>query len=236
MILHPGGTELTEEAARLAGFKKGDKILDVGCGDGSGMSFLAGLGLEMTGCDVSKEMVKRAREAGLDVIETDGLEIDLPSLSFDGAIAECSLSLMDRHGELFHELYCLLKKGARLVITDLYDRMPDPARVEANRVEALKYLNTRREEGQCGDISAPSPVRLDGLFIAEELIIMLEETGFSVKLFSDKTKCLLDFGAQILMDFGSFEKWAESVPGDCVFCKTKPGKNAGYFLLVAEKK
>ncbi len=237
MILHPGGTELTEEAARAACFREGDRVLDLGCGDGTAMKFLAErLGLVMSGCDRSKKMVALAKSEGLDVIETDGLEIDLPSLSLDGVIAECSLSLMDRHGELFHEVYCLLKKGARLVITDLYDRMPDPERVEKNRLDALKYLNTRREEGSCGDVSAPSPIRLDGLFIADELIRMLEETGFTVLRFSDRTKLLHDFGAQILMDFGSFESYAASLPdGAECFCSGVPGKNAGYFMLVAKK-
>lgn len=237
MVLHPGGFELTDELVRLSQFKKDDRILDLGCGDGSVMKYLREKnGFEMTGCDRSKKMLDMARSEGLEVIETDGLEIDLPSLSLDGVIAECSLSLMDRHGELLHEVFCLLKKGARLAVADLYDRMPDPLQVEKNRVEALKYLNTRREEGKCGDVSAPSPVRLNGLFIADELIRMLEDTGFTVLRFVDRTKDLMDFGAQILMNYGSFAKYAESLPdGAECFCKSVPGKNAGYFLLVAEK-
>ena len=32
---HPGGRDLTLEAAKACGWKEGDRILDIGCGDGA---------------------------------------------------------------------------------------------------------------------------------------------------------------------------------------------------------
>ena len=39
-MLRPGNFDITRSAAEAAGFKKGDKILDVGCGRGETMRFL----------------------------------------------------------------------------------------------------------------------------------------------------------------------------------------------------
>jgi ubiquinone/menaquinone biosynthesis C-methylase UbiE len=42
--------------------KKGDKILDIGCGSGRDSIFLAKQGFEVWGIDISKEAIKKAKE------------------------------------------------------------------------------------------------------------------------------------------------------------------------------
>ena len=39
-IFHPGDRTLTKLMIELAGFKAGDRILDMGCGDGETMSYM----------------------------------------------------------------------------------------------------------------------------------------------------------------------------------------------------
>ena len=238
---HPGGKELTLEAAKAAGWKAGDRVLDVGCGDGSSMRLLRDeLGVKPVGCDRDKAILARARELDgtLQLRETDGMSLDFPSLYFDGALLECSFSLMNRHDELLHELYCVLKPGACFAMTDLYCINPDLDRADETFYEAKRILNTPKQEDDCKTAdSIPSPYLLDGMFVIENLIHAIRDTGFEVILFRDRTRQLQDYYAQLLMDYGSLEDyWKSVLPAGCTpFCRAKPGKNTGYFLLAARK-
>ncbi len=238
---HPGGDALTLEAAKLCGWKEGDRILDVGCGSGGSMVLLKNtLGVKPVGCDKDEGMLARARllDPDLKLRTTDGMSLDFPSLYFDGALLECSFSLMNRHDEMLNELYCVLKKGAKLAISDLYYINPDPD--EAGRVyyEARRILSTPREEGDCEKADEiPSPYLLDGMFVIDNLLYAIRETGFEITCFRDRTKHLQDWYAQLLMDYGSMEEyWKQTLPpGSTPFCRAKVDKHTGYFLLTAEK-
>ena len=238
---HPGGEDLTREAARAAGWKAGDRILDVGCGDGASMRLLRDeLGVKPVGCDRDKAILARAKEldGSLQLRQTDGLCLDFPSLYFDGALLECSFSLMNRHDELLHELYCVLKPGASIAITDLYCINPDSDRAGEVYYEAKRILNTPRKEDDCKTAdSLPSPYLLDGMFVIDNLLHAIRETGFEITLFRDRTKQLQDYYAQLLFDYGSLDAYWEAVlPKGCrPFCRVVPGKNCGYFLLTARK-
>ena len=238
---HPGGADLTREAARYAGWKAGDRILDVGCGDGTSMRLLRDeLELKPVGCDRDKAILARAKELDgtLQLRQTDGMSLDFPSLYFDGALLECSFSLMNRHDELLHELYCILKPGATFAMTDLYCINPDLDRADETYYEAKRILNTPKQENDCKNAdSIPSPYLLDGMFVIDNLIQTIRDTGFEITLFRDRTRQLQDYYAQLLFDYGSLDAYWEAVlPKGCrPFCRVVPGKNCGYFLLTARK-
>lgn len=238
---HPGGEALTLEAAAACGWKSGDRILDVGCGGGRTMALLKErLGIKPVGCDTDENMLARARalDSSFVLRQTDGVMLDFPSLYFDGAILECSFSLMNRHDELLNELYCILKPGATLAISDLYVINPDADRAGEIYYEAKRILNTPRSENDCDTAdSIPSPYLMDGMFVIDNLMHAIRETGFEVTLFRDRTKQLQDYYAQLLFDYGSLEAfWSETLPvGSKPSCRAKIGKNTGYFLLTAQK-
>ena len=238
---HPGGADLTREAVRAAGWKAGDRVMDVGCGDGSSMRLLRDeFGVKPVGCDRDKAILARAKELDgtLQLRQTDGLSLDFPSLYFDGALLECSFSLMNRHDELLHELYCILKPGAAFAMTDLYCINPDADRAGEVYYEAKRILNTPKQENDCKNAdSIPSPYLLDGMFVIDNLLHAIRETGFEITLFRDRTRQLQDYYAQLLFDYGSLDAYWEAVlPKGCrPFCRAKPGKNCGYFLLAARK-
>lgn len=242
-IFHPGDRTLTEQMIQLGGFRAGDRILDLGCGDGETMSCMRDAhGIKPYGCDMDQGIIDRAlsRDPALKIRRTEGVELDYPSLYFDGAIMECSFSLMTRHDELLHELYCVLKPGARAVMSDLYVINPDPQRAEATYRAAMAVLNTPRQESDCEKSALyPSPYILDGAFMQDRLIAAVRETGFEITAFKDKTPELRDFYAQAIMDYGSMDAfWAAELPEgseSCNFCRTKPGKNTGYFIMAMEK-
>lgn len=243
-IFHPGDRTLTELMIELAGFKEGQRILDLGCGDGETMSYMRDKhGIKPYGCDIDQKMIDRAleRDPKLKIRLTEGVELDYPSLYFDGAIMECSFSLMTRHDELLHELYCILKPGARAAISDLYALAPDPKRAEAAYSAARAILDAPRQDSDCEKSALyPSPYILDGVFLHDKLIKTISETGFDVIAFKDKTPELRDFYAQAIMDHGSVEKMWEAEAGEGAaytnFCRADPNAKIGYFVMVIEKK
>lgn len=218
---HPGGRQITDRAVEICGFKKQDSILDIGCGEGKTMEYLMDrYGFEVAGCDLSIEMIKRAaeRNPNLKIIKCDGNSLSFPPSSFDGAIMECSFSLFPDHPRFLLGLYKILRPGAKLAISDLYMAYPRPAATSQNQSgTALK----------------------EGVLTKDYLTECLEQAGFKLIVWEDKTQDLKNYIAQVLMDYGSFENmWRERLPvGADVknFCNINYSKNTGYFLLAAEK-
>ena len=83
--------QITLRAIELANFKKGAKILDLGAGTGYSMRVLKELGFKVRGIDVSSEMIKKARENELEVIEADMRKIPFNNNEFDGIISISAL-------------------------------------------------------------------------------------------------------------------------------------------------
>jgi ubiquinone/menaquinone biosynthesis C-methylase UbiE len=121
--ISPGNFDLIKEAMDLCDFPKGARILDAGCGEGDTLAFLEdAYGVTCTGIDRSSEIIQRGREKHplLDLREGEMEFLDFPSLEFDGVVMECALSLSSMRLEALHEAWCVLKKGGKLIITDLY--------------------------------------------------------------------------------------------------------------------
>jgi SAM-dependent methyltransferase len=228
---------------QLGGFERGGRILELGCGEGFTLDYLQEkYGLIVTGCEISEELIQKAKKRNpkLQLRLTDGVALDFPSLYFDGALMECSFSLMTRHLELLHELYCVLKPGAVLTISDLYMKDSDPALAKEHYESTLRYLNRPHEHNEQEEEEVkPSPYVLDGLFLKDYLLDCLRETGFELLCWEDRTQDLKNYIAQVLMDYGSFEAmWKKELPEGADlkrFCNTNYDSRTGYFLLAARK-
>jgi arsenite methyltransferase len=57
--IRPGGLALTRRAVALADLPAGARVLDVGCGAGATLDYLAGLGLRATGIDPSAKLLEQ---------------------------------------------------------------------------------------------------------------------------------------------------------------------------------
>ncbi len=242
-ILHPGGTSLTDSMLDMCSLLPGQALLDLGCGYGDTAAHISKkYEVTVIGAEVNDKMLAAARSAHpeLAFVKCDGQTLDFDSHTFDCALMECSFSLMPRQEELLHELYCVLKPGGRLAISDLYMLHPDMERAKKNCIEAQKLIYHQRKDGECTEEQVfPSPFCLDGMFVKELLLALLEDTGFTLEIWCDKTQDLRNWAAQLLMDHGSFDAAAAALMPEGVdcssFCRVSPGKQTGYFTMVARR-
>lgn len=235
-VLRPGGLDLTRDALKKAGVRPGAALLDVGCGDGEA-AFLAQeeFSLRVTAVDTDENAVEKASARGLDAKKMDASALEFPSRSFDAVLMECVFSLLDRQLESMHEAYCMLRPGGKLIMTDLYRRVPELERWREDYATAMDLYLKPRSDGDCENGSKlPSPYCQDGALVLDGLALLLDELELQVVHFEDRTEDLKAFAAQAILDCGSIENYfAEH--GNCLpDCKLPP--DVGYFLLIAEKR
>ena len=224
-IARPGGFEVTDRALEIANYKKGSRILDIGCGGGDTVNHLNKMGLKAEGIDINLAKIDEAKKTfpGINIKFGDGgFMDDYMSFTFDGIMMECSLSTFPQPDEALHEVYCVLKKGGRMSITDYYEKDPDPQQVKAVAIEAARQARMPHNEGDCeeGTVSHFTDFCFEGAFYKEPLIRMLEdELGLRVMSFEDAG---LQIGADDLYTDVKTEAAGKS-------------RNLGYFILVAQK-
>ena len=224
-IARPGGFELTDRALEIANYKMGSRILDIGCGEGDTVDRLNKMGLNAEGIDINLSKIDKAKKdyPGINVKFGDGgFMDDYLSYTFDGIISECTLSTMLQPDEALHEVYCVLKKGGRLIITDYYEKDPDPQQLKAVAIEAARQARMPHNEGDCeaGTPSHFTDFCFEGAFFKEPLIRMIED----------------ELGMKVL----AFEDAGITVGAEDIYTnvKTEVGgkkRNLGYFVLVAQK-
>lgn len=216
--LRPGGLTLTDQAMELCGFPRGSRLIDIGCGKGATVSHCSKkYSMDIWGVDLSFQMLSDAvlvsgnRER---FIQAEGTALPISNNSMDGIFCECVMSLFKDPRCGLKEYYRILRPGGKLVIGDLYLR-------QSLAEGALKTFQGR----SC----------LAGAMAKEEIINMVEESGFSIRIWEDKTYHLTQLAADMIFSHGSLDWFWNFMGNDpqtkTVTCKSKPG----YFLLIAEK-
>lgn len=94
--------------------KAGERILDLGCGDGSLTETLAATGATIVGVDSSAEMVAAARARGLDAHVQDATQL-LFDEAFDGVFTNAVLHWIADADAVIAGVYRALKPGGRFV-------------------------------------------------------------------------------------------------------------------------
>ena len=94
--------------------RAGERILDLGCGDGVLTETLVAAGAEVVGIDTSPEMVAAARARGLDVRVADGQALAFGP-EFDAAFSNAALHWMLDAAAVARGVSASLKPGGRFV-------------------------------------------------------------------------------------------------------------------------
>ena len=106
--------ELGEPLLALLAPRAGERILDLGCGDGALTEKLLAYGVTVVGVDSSPEMVAAARARGLDarVMNGQALEFDR---EFDAVLSNAAMHWMPKADAVLNGIRRALKANGRLV-------------------------------------------------------------------------------------------------------------------------
>jgi trans-aconitate methyltransferase len=93
---------------------RGERILDLGCGDGPLTKQLSDLGCKVVGVDASAEMIRAAQALGLDARLMDGHTLQFDG-EFDAVFSNAALHWMKQPEKVIAGVWRALKPGGRFV-------------------------------------------------------------------------------------------------------------------------
>lgn len=111
-------SDLGEPVVALLAPRPGERVLDIGCGDGALTQRLIDAGCEVVGIDASTEMVDAARERGLDARVMDARDLagcTAFSGDFDAVFSNAALHWVQPLEPVVEGIRRVLKPGGRFV-------------------------------------------------------------------------------------------------------------------------
>lgn len=145
---------------QLLAANAGERILDLGCGQGVFCRQLAAAGIEVTGVDLSSELIAKARryetESPLNrhagtridyrIEDACALPADLRAGSYDGAVSILAAGNMESIDGFFEGAAQAVKKGGRLVVVIMHPcfRIPRQSQWQFDEAKKLQYRRIDR--------------------------------------------------------------------------------------------
>lgn len=93
----------------------GERIIDLGCGDGQLTARLAATGAKVSGVDSSAAMVEAARARGIDAEQASAERLPFPASEFDAVFSNAALHWVRDQDGMMSEVKRVLKSGGRFV-------------------------------------------------------------------------------------------------------------------------
>ena len=107
-------SDLGMPVVELLNPKPGERILDLGCGDGALTKKLQERGCDVVGVDASPDMIRAARALALNVSVQDAYDMDFRE-EFDAVFSNAALHWMKDADRVIHNASRALKPGGRFV-------------------------------------------------------------------------------------------------------------------------
>jgi SAM-dependent methyltransferase len=178
--LHTGGLFASRLLVKLAGIRKDEKVLDVGCGPGGASRVLAHeAGAVVTGIDLAPgliELAKRLSELSgipVDFQVADALKLPFADTNFDVVWTQHAAPNIKDKPRLYAEMRRVLRRGGRMAMHDVVQG-PNPGSLHMPMPEADSE---------------------DEIFLAETgwLKRLLAASGFREILWRDRTAATIAF-------------------------------------------
>ncbi len=107
-------SDLGMPVVELLAPRAGERILDLGCGDGTLTKKLVELGCQVVGVDASSNMIAAAQARGVDARVMDGLSLQFGP-EFDAVFSNAALHWMKQLDVVMAGVWRALKPGGRFV-------------------------------------------------------------------------------------------------------------------------
>ena len=114
-LTSPGGLEITERALALCAFKRGARIVDIGCGRGESVALMRSkYGLNACGIDIDREIIRESAANGVQQVSLgDACSLLFADDSVEGIFYECSFSKITEETKALSEAARVLKYGGK---------------------------------------------------------------------------------------------------------------------------
>jgi len=138
---HIGGITATNELIRLCKIKKGSKVLEVGCGVGLTSAYLAEKGCKVTGIDISKGMIRKAKERAekkklkIEFLVADAQKLPFKNNAFDAVICESVMAFVPNKKKAMKEFVRVTRSGGYVGITEVAWIKEPPAEMRKKMVD-----------------------------------------------------------------------------------------------------
>jgi SAM-dependent methyltransferase len=145
-------------------------ILDLGCGTGVYSAALAERGWNVTGVDLSEDMLRRARERGVSVVRANATELPFEEASFDAAVSIFTHSDFEDFPAALREVARVLRTGAPFVYIGVHPCFvgPHSLYVQARGIPQL-HAGWYRRRGHYMEAPGISPEGLRARFGATHI-------------------------------------------------------------------
>ena len=127
-VVHPGGFRATNELLNELGIDEHSHVIDIACGKGPSAVYTAKkYGCKVTAIDISPELIEEAKRIArikdvsnrVNFIVSDAMKLPFESESFDAAMSQAMLVLVDDKIKTIREAKRVLKNGGNAAWLEL---------------------------------------------------------------------------------------------------------------------